>query len=85
MSNIDKELDELEVEFVHGVPVKLPTKAKEAILALIAREATEALYKVKEVYMSPGYEGSDGELIQDIVKATESAIAELQQTIEGRE
>ena len=37
-NSFNKRLDDLEVEFLHGVPVKLPESAKQAIRSLILEE-----------------------------------------------
>jgi hypothetical protein len=58
-SNAGDELDELEIEFLHGVPVKLPPEAIAAIRAWSAQQVREArideLHELELSYKNGAY------------------------------
>lgn len=43
MTTFEDELENLEVEFLHGVPVKLPKETIQAIIELVDREKEKAM------------------------------------------
>lgn len=51
----------------------------EDLLALINEERQQTLNKVKAVYMQLDYEGSDDDMIQEIIKVTETELQTLSQ------
>jgi len=74
---MDKELDKIEVEFLHGVPVKLPATTKQQLITLISKTVNEARLDELRLADYAAACDPDGMLSNDYVKYRKDEINKI--------